>query len=322
MKPLTTLLVLVTMTFASAQLRYKGEVEIAANPALLSTNASSTDRFGVSLRAHLEADYNLEPVTLRLVFDPAVSLGTPDSARLTYGLTELFVRYSLDNLDLSAGLERLALETARLTVPFRLEPVSTLGQPLGLVGARATLFTDDWRVRPALVYRSQDEQFGGGVSIRREFTAFDLELHVFYLDGVATGLGGSGLLGQMVIYGEAWLLSEPRAGRGAVGLSGFWRDLLWTIETAYAPNPVGGNAAYPQLLGQFSLPHGDSGSWDLSTGLALLDSSAGSSSMLAAFGNLAYSYLERDYQVSLGATFSHTEFATVYGARLSMTTFF
>lgn len=238
-----------------------------------------TDTVGLTLRGHLEADYSVKPLDFRLVLDPTLRLTSagPGSALVESGLTEAFTLYRLDNIDLSAGLERLPLQTARLSIPFRLEPVNGVRQPLGLLGARANIYLTDWRVRPGLVYRYQDDQFGGVLSVRREFGNFDLEAHVLYLDGFTVGLGGSGLIGDIVVYGEGWLLTNPWDGRGALGLSGFAGDLLWTAEAAYAADPLETTSldpdpnpnepthlnvanAYPQLLGQFSLPVGDAGS--------------------------------------------------------------
>ena len=335
MKLLLFLLPFLAASLSFGQLRYKGEVEIAASPSLVSVNEVVTDSFGVSLRGHLEVDYELDSVDFRLVLDPAVSLSgsSPDSALVQYGLTELFARYSLGNLELSAGLERLPLETARLSAPFRLEPVGNLGQPLGLLSARATLFTSDWRIRPALIYRVQDEQLGGVVSVRREFSSFDLEVHTLYLDSFSAGLGGSGLIGDIVVYGEAWLLTDPWGVRGALGLSGYWGALLWTAEAAYAADPLDTDLdlegslfnvsnAYPQVLGQFSLPQGDAGSWELNASLGLVDSVLQDSHTLQALGSLFYTHFESDYGLAVGPTFSHSELATVYGLRLGLTSFF
>ena len=335
MKPFLLSLAFLLSSLSFAQLRYKGEVELATNPTIVSANETTTGTFGFSLRAHLEVDYELEPLDFRLVLDPAVNLvdSNPENALVQTGLTESFVRYDIDNIELSAGIERLPLETARLSAPFRLEPIGTLGQPLGLLGARATLFTNDWRIRPALVYRFQDEQLGAVLSVRREFDSFDLEAHVLYLDGFAAGLGGSGLVGDVVVYAEAWLLSEPWDVRGALGASGYLGDLLWTAEAAYAADPLDTDLelegefsntsnAYPQLLGQLSLPQGDTGSFDVNASLGLLNSALRDTQTLQALGSFGYTYLEDDYQLTLAPTFSHTELATLYGLQLGVVAFF
>ena len=325
MKPplfLRALTVLALTPFSLAQLSTRGEFSVATDLSLTATDRTLTDILGLTLRGLVEADYTFDPVDFRLVLEPSVHLagGRTDNASAQPGLTEVFALYRLGDVDLSAGLERLPLETARLSVPFRLEPVGDAGRPLGLLGARASIFLDDWRVRPALVYRFKDDQLGGGVSVRRTFGDFELEAHALYLDGFTAGLGGSGLLGSTVLYGEAWLL-EPWDGRGTLGWSGFWGDLLWTAEAAYAPNPAGPGGAYPQLLGQFSLPQGDAGSWDLNIGLGWVDRVTEGSS-LEASSSLLYTHTERDVQLTTGVTFSHTEPATVYGLRFGFTEFF
>lgn len=335
MKPLLTLLLLLIAPLSLAQLSYKGEIEVASDLSLASANQTLSDTFGLTFRGHLEFDYALSPIDLRLVLDPSVRLaGSAENALLEPGLAEAFALYRVGNVDVSAGLERLPLEAARLSVPFRVEPVNEVGQALGLLGARASIFLDEWRIRPALVYRTQDSQLGGVVSVRHEFSSFDLEAHVLYLDRFAAGLGGSGLVGDIVLYGEAWLLSEPWDGRGALGLSGYWGDLLWTTEVAYAADPLDSDLnldegalndvanPYPQLLGQFSLPQGDAGTIELNVSLGLKDSVLGNSSAFQAIGNLRYTHTESDYQLTAGPTFSHTELATVYGLRLGVTAFF
>ena len=333
------LLPFLAATLAFAQLTYRGEIEVAGDLSFASTNRVLNETVGLNLRGHLEADYTVKPLDFRLVLDPAVRVtsGGIESALVEPGLTEAFALYRLDKVDFSAGLERLPFQTARLSIPFRLEPTNRLGQPLGLLGARANVYLEDWRVRPALLYRSQDDQLGGVLSVRREFASFDLEAHFLYLDGFAAGLGGSGLVGDVVVYGEAWLLTNPWDGRGALGASGFWGNLLWTAEVAYAADLLDTATeteldfeetlfnvanAYPQLLGQFSLPVGDAGNLDLNFSLGLTDSVLGNASALQVLGSLLYTHSENDYQLTVGPTFSRTEFATVYGLRLGVTAFF
>ena len=337
MKALLLLLPFLAATLAFAQLSYRGEIEAAGDFSFASANRTLNEVVGLSLRGHLEADYAIDPLDFRLVLDPAVLVTSAgmDSAFVDPGLTEAFALYRLDNIDFSAGLERLPLETARLSVPFRLEPVNRLGQPLGLLGVRANVYLEDWRVRPALLYRTQDDHLGGVVSVRREFASFDLEAHLLYLNGFTVGLGGSGLVGDIVVYGEAWLLTNPWDGRGALGASGFVGDLLWTLEAAYAADPFDTEAElnfeetrlnvanpYPRVLGQLSLPVGDAGNLDLNASLSLVDSVLGNSSALQTISSLLYTYSESNYQVRVGPTFNRTEFATVYGLSFGVTGFF
>ena len=337
MKRLFSLLLLLATSLSFAQLGYRGELEAFTDLSFASTNRTLNESFGLALRGRLEADYTLEPLDFRLVLDPTVRVtsGGIEGAFVEPGLSEAFALYRLDRVDFSAGLERLPLQTARLSVPLRLEPVNRPGRPLGLLGVRASVYFEDWRVRPALVYRFQDDQFGGVVSVRREFSSFDLEAHVLYLSGFAAGMGGSGLAGDIVVYGEAWLLTDPWDGRGALGASGFWGDLLWTAEASYAADPLDTKAEwdlegtllkvanpYPQLLGQLSLPVGDAGNLDLNVSLGLVEGVLEDSSALQALSSLLYTHGESDYQLTVGPTFSHTEFATVYGLRLGVTAFF
>ena len=316
-------------SFAAAQFSYRGELETSANPYLISAAQQRSSGVSFGLRLHLEADYGVGPADLRLVVDPAFQLpdSGADTALVQVGLTEAYALYHLDTVDVSAGVERLPLETARLSVPFRLEPLGELGQPLGLVSARASVFLGDWRLRPAAVYRYQDEQAGAVLSVRREFSSFDLEAHALYLDGFAVGLGGSGLLGELVLYGEVWLLSGPWDGRTALGLSGFWDNALWTVEAAYGPGlavsggPIPSNA-YPQLLGQFSLPLGTSGSLELNAGFGLPEALLTEGRTWQLVVSSLYNHTEPDYQLSVGPTLTHGELATAYGLRLAVTTFF
>lgn len=74
--------------------------------------------------------------------------------------------------------------------------------------------------------------------------------------------------------------------------------------------------AYPQLLGRVSVPHGEAGNWDLGVGVGLVGGAPGGSS------SLLYTHTESDYQLRAGVNFSHTETATTYGLRASLTTFF
>ena len=312
--------------FSAAQLSYKGEIELTTDLSLTSSSERLSENFGLTLRGHLEADYTLNPIDFRVVLDPMLRIpnSTIEASFVEPGVTEAFALYRIGNVDLSAGLERLPLEYTRLSVPYRIEPVGKTGQPLGLLGARASIFLDSWRIRPALIYRSQDEQLGGVVSVRKDFTSFELEAHALYLEGFAGGLGGSGLVGDIVIYGEAWLLSDPWDGRGAFGLSGFWGDALWTTELAYAPNPLDSNSnAFPQLLGQLMLPQGDNGNWDLNIGIGLANSLlTPDSSTLQGLASLLYTHSENDYQVTLGPSIAHTELATAYSFRIGVTSFF
>lgn len=320
------LLLLLAGGLASAQLELRGEVEVAALPALTSAAGRPLGAVGLALRAHLEAGLELRPVELRAVLDPEARLaaGPPGAARVAPGLTEAFARVRLRDADLSLGLERLPLETARLSVPFRLEPVGETGRPRGLPGVRAVVAQGRWRLRPALVYRVRDDRLGGVLSVRREFADFELEAHAAWLGRAAVGLGGSGLVGDLVLYGEAWVLTGPWDGRGALGLSGFAGDALWTVEAAYAPARAGGDVALPQLLGQVGWPLDEALSLELAAGLARAPAAASATgrAALRATGSVQLVALASDHQAALGLLVGHDERATTYGLRLGVTAYF
>ena len=132
MKPLFSLFAFLATSLSFAQLSYRGEIEVAGDLSFASANRTLNEFVGLNLRGHLEADYTVKPLDFRLVLDPTVRVTSAglESALVEPGLTEAFALYRLDKVDFSAGLERLPLETARLSVPFRLEPTNRLGQPL------------------------------------------------------------------------------------------------------------------------------------------------------------------------------------------------
>lgn len=316
------LLLLPILSLSLAQLSTSGEITLGVSPGVISAQATPQSTFAVTMSASFQARYTLSPVTFELVLDPQLSLSDGD-ARFEPGVTEAFARYRAGAVDLTAGLERLPLEYARLSRPYSLEPIRASGQLQGLLGARAAFFTGDWRVRPALFYRLTDNQLGGALSVRRSFSQLELEAHLTYLERPGIGLGGSGLLGDTVLYGDLWLLFTPTEFRGALGASGFWGDALWTLEAAYAPNPlVQSETPFPQLLGQISIPQGMSGSWEGTAGAGLVNSLLTGDSQLALLATAGYSHSADDYLLFTGGTFIHTEFATVYALQLRLTGYF
>ncbi len=318
--------ILFSFSLAFAQLSYKGEFEFSSSVSATQAKQLDSSQFSLALRAHLEADYDVSPLSFRLVLEPGVNLNGPliDNVVFEPGLTEAYALYRLDTLDFSAGLERLPLEYARLSAPFSIEPIGKTGLKQGLWGARATLYLNDWRVRPALVYRSQDEQAGAVISVKKNFSDFELEAHTLYLDQrFALGLGGSGLLGDLIIYGETWLLSNDFEGRAALGLSGFWDDKLWMLEAAYAPNPLVPKVdAVAQILGQISIPQGENGSVEFGTALAYLDQPPLIPQTLYALINASYQISEQDYTLSTGITALISEQSQSYNLNFSLTGFF
>lgn len=227
--------------------------------------ASGAPDAAMLLGAHAEATARWQPLALTVRLDPAM-LATAGVAAPTWepGLTEAYALLREGPVDASLGLERLPLETARLTVPYRLEPAAADGTRRGLWGARVSLYTGPLRLRaagflapPTLAPPASGggSELGGAVSARLDLTAVQIEAHAVYLRAPAFGVSASGTLGQTVLYGEAWLLAEPWGGRGALGASGYLGDALWTLEAAYAP-PLAAPAAaaLPQLAAQLDLP--------------------------------------------------------------------
>lgn len=315
------LAVVMCLGLAQAQPSLAGDLEVGTGLAASSRAGHLAVAPGLSLRAQLDASADLADFSVQLRLEPRLELRGPDAAnaRFAPGLSEAYALWRSGNLDLSAGLERLPLETARLSVPYRLEPLDALGRRQGLLGVRATLYLDDWRLRPALLYRLQDARAGSSLSLRRSFASFELEGHLSYLARFGLGLTGSGLLGDTVLYGEAWLLTGPWEGRGALGASGYLGEALWTAELAYAPLPLSPESAAPQLLGQLGLPLGERGRFEASAGLALGSSALDSGALqLLALAAAGYALELGDEHLRLGLSFSHSELASLYGLEFSL----
>ena len=174
-----------------------------------------------------------------------------------------------------------------------------------------------------LIY--QAGSVGGSLSVRVEFGNFEIEGHAVYLDAFAGGLTASGLVGDLVLYGEGWLLSDPLRGRGAVGLSGFWGDALWTLEGAFAPTTASGfeARAFPQFGGQLNLPVGDEGSLDVLVGVGLPGSLLmPGETALVVLANASYSVTRFDHQVTIGPSVAITELGSAFGVTLAVLGFF
>lgn len=216
------------------------------------------------LGAQLEARYDLNPWRFQLVLNPGVSFSrTPTTDA---GLNELYLLYREGALDLSAGLEQLPLEVARLSLPYGLEPISPLGNRLGRWGARVSWNPKATRLRLALL--EDTGRLLPVLSLRREFGDFELEAHALYPTRWVLGLGGSGTVAGLVVYGEGWLLLKPLEARYALGLSGSLGEGVWTLEGGFA-------AAQPQLppkaflAGQWVLPQDEGAAWGLLAWLQL-----------------------------------------------------
>ncbi len=334
MKSLPVLL-LFTASFSFAQPYYRGEVAFAT----ASTFSTVPAQTGLTLAGHLEAGYNVKssdfaPVDLSLVLDPSVRVS--QIVTTEPGLTELYAATTYGNFDLSAGIERLPLETARLSVPYGVETAGFRGVRRGVPGVRGVFYGGDWRVRGAVFYREitgQDflENVTPLVSLRRTFDRFDLEAHTLYQNGLVAGLGGSGLVADVVVYGEVWLLTNPLEGRGALGLNGNLTNGTWTLEAAYL-TPGGVNLKddgdtipaqlspvinpRPAVRGQVALPLGDSDMSLSLTGNAFFDPDAVRSSLGASYTRLA------DGELTLGVAARFGPEPTVATLNLRVAGFF
>lgn len=244
-----------------------------------------------NIHAHLEVEYAVEDFTTFLVLDPSVTFTDSQEAVFDEGLTEAYARFRRDDIDLSIGLERLPLESARLNVPFSLT-VGTAGEASdpkaffnGIWGARALWFPGDFRVQGAVFLI--DDKLGAHLGAKRFFGDFELETNIVYKEHVSFGIGGSGLAGNVVLYGESWLLLEAPTEGGnetslyaLLGASGFLDDALWTAEGGYFPLPAFLSArpiSAPQAAAQISIPQGEAGSWNLTARVANLDTGLGGS---------------------------------------------
>jgi hypothetical protein len=283
--------VLFFVSFSLAQVSYRGDMTLAGATTYVNaevplpngeTTRISQAGFQVSLKSHLEADVRFDDAGLFLVLDPSVSVDDVSELDGDIGLTELYAQYEIADFNISAGLERLPLETARLSVPFSLSEVSgeevsadaPKGSLAGLWGARVLWYPGDYRFRLASFYNSDDEQFGVALSAKRFFGEFELEATAVYDDNFTVGLNGSGLLGDIVVYGETWLLlAEPVADgnetsvRALLGATGYLWDGAWTLEAGYFPG-AGSADSYPQLLAQWQLSE-ENTTWSLGGGAAL-----------------------------------------------------
>ena len=293
------------------QVTYRGNLEFGLDSAFMPQ--SQQPNLNMTLAATLTLEADLHPVEATLVLDPSVRVGSQGPS-FEPGLTEAYGLWSQDDFDLSVGLERLPLETARLSIPLGLERIDGRGIRQGLPGVRLDYYLDDWRVRSALFYRLPSEQIVPLISVERHLGDVELEAHALYAGEPIVGLGGSGLLGDVVLYGEAWLLTEPLGGRGALGLSGYIDVASWTLEAAYL-TPKEGNlkdepdadseiAALqtvpgeprPALLTQIALPLGDAGDMSLSaTAASFFDKTAVRGRVGA-----SYSFLSREQELTFG----------------------
>ena len=245
-------------SFNQTALIYRASIEFSSALALMNT-APPTASW--SLAGHLEASYDFGSGSVNLMLDPSLRLNLNPSADL--GLGEAYLEASQDDFELRFGVERLPLEVARLSLPFGIETSNDNGSRRGLLGVRATWSPPLTRLRLALL-----EDHGRVLpvlSLRREFGALELEVHGLYqFDRLILGIGGSGTLESIVIYGEIWALlptgATPFEWRYALGATGNLEAGRWTLEFGYA-SPRLGTPVRQLLTAAFTLPQGEDASW-------------------------------------------------------------
>ena len=319
---------LVLFGSAFAQFAYRGDVTLGVNTGTNNLRAptptgeferTSLSNFQIGLNLHLEVDYTLDDFGTYLALDPEAVLNDAGEGGVRLELTELYARYTLGPVDVSAGLERLPLETARLNVPYSLsevrDPGSTdepKGSFEGLLGARVTWYPKDTRVRLAGFYGRDSGGVSGAGSVKRYFGGFELEGHVVYCDGLTFGLGGSGLVGSTVVYGEGWLLLDTDTNvRALLGATGYFGDSLWTLEGGPFPS-LASTSSYPQLTGQLQVPQGDA-TWIFRAGAGLPES--GALGVLGASVNVVDGSVSSILSISAG----FSEVALTVGVGLELT---
>ncbi len=331
--PLLSVALSAALTLAGAawaQMRVRVEVPFGASVGIASSASATAAEASLVAGVAIDAELRFDPVTatLRLqpsltAFDGAAAVQAARAGRTSPswepGLREAYLLVREGPVDFSAGYRRLALETARLSVPFQVDRDLADGGRQGLPGARASVYVGPLRVRGALLERSGS--LGAAFSVRADLTSAQLEGHLVYLDHLALGVGASGTAGTTVVYGEGWLLAEPWRGRGALGASGYLGDALWTAEAAFAP-PAGAATApaVPQLLGQLSVPVGDDGSLELVAGVSLVDSLlAPGTSRLAGLAALTWTAGDPDVRFELGPSLRTGELGTHYAVNVRLT---
>lgn len=249
---------------------------------------------GWSLSGRLEVAHAQAPLTASIV--AASTLHVHDEPRLELRVSEALIRYRSGDLDVSVGLERLVLETARSSVPFAVGPAHTGGLRAGVPGVQLRCYGDRLRLRLAAFYA--DGALAGAISLRREFDRADIEGHVVTtLGGMALGLSGSGLVGATVVYGEAWLLTDPLEPRAALGATGVVGDVQWTLEMAYLATP-GGPSGRPTLAVLLAGPAAGHAQWRV-TSTAFMSAHALEGHAAVA---LTWREPERDVGVEAGAS--------------------
>lgn len=327
-----TALALAAAGTALAQVRVRVEIPYGASIGLASSGSASAGEASLMTGLHVDAEAALDPFRLTLRLDPSLTAPTPaptmpglppafPSPTWEPGLTEAYALLREGHLDVSAGIERLPLETARLTVPFQLDRTAADGKRRGLLGARASLYLDPFRLRGALFERGGS--LGGALSVRADLTSAQLEAHAVVFDGLAFGASASGTVADTVLYGEAWLVTAPWRARAALGANGYLADALWTVEVAFAPPPgLPDAAAVPQLAGQLNVPWPADGSLDVYAGAAWMESVlAPGERRLGGQASVTWVTGNPDVQLELGPAVRFGELGAHYALTLRLTTY-
>ncbi|WP_324670049.1 hypothetical protein [Geochorda subterranea] len=256
---------------AAAEVRWRlaGETGLAAT-------LSSPLPHRLVVDARVEAAGGSGSVGWRLTADAALPVTVSGDGRAQVGdvdwaLEEATVSWQRDAWMASAGRERLPLEAARLLLPFAVEPVSPSGLRVGVWGARLACAEGPTRLRLAVV---EDVHHAGRalpvVSVRRQGGAAEVEGHVAWTDEGAAPVAGvtaSGLVRDLVVYGELW---HARDGRYVVGVSGFWGDALWTVEAGRVLSPDG-LAVQPMAAAQVGWQQGPDVAWTVGSQLLVVE---------------------------------------------------
>ncbi|MDZ7800077.1 MAG: hypothetical protein U5K81_04695 [Trueperaceae bacterium] len=249
---------------AHPTLTVRGEVGLDSGVHATSTAEATRTSVPVSIRARLEVEAALGGTTLRLLTSPALAAGAglgeaPHDVRAQPGLQEALLRHRTPRLDLSAGLERWSMGEMRLREVLRLDGRLATGEPRGLLGARAAYYPTPWRLRAGLLVPVDAEarlgSLGGALALRRESGPLTLEAHAAWTERPVLGVTASGTVGELVAYGETWLLGDPVRARGGLGLTGFAGDVLWTLEGVWAPEDaaLSATASRPAVHGSARL---------------------------------------------------------------------
>lgn len=207
------------------------------------------------LEGRLELNLDALPLLLAATAEPRLDLSDPGglgSARASLGLTEAYVGYRTRNADLQVGRVRLPVESARLSVPYHIERYEADGRRYGREGVRADLYLGDRRLRAALL--EVDGSWTPVVSLRQPASGWEATVHALVRERrLVTGVGASGLVGSLVLYGEAWSLPDEDGLRYALGASGYAGEFLWTGEIARAPSPLA--AGMPDEFAAFQVAY-------------------------------------------------------------------